>query len=52
MVFLNYRVAISVKGKVREFFKKSGKIIDTVKVSEKSENSVLRFIVHKSSSRF
>ena len=42
---------LSVKGKVREFFKKSGKIIDVVKVSEKSGNSVFRFIVHKSSSR-
>ena len=43
---------LSVKGKVREFLKKSGKIIDVVKVSEKSGNSVFRFIVHKSSSRF
>ena len=37
------------QGKVRKFFKKSGKIFDIVKVSEKSGNSV---IVHKFSSRF
>ena len=45
------------QGKVREkqkFFKvreKSGKIFDIVKVSEKSGNSVFRFIVLKFSSR-
>ena len=44
------------QGKVREkqkFFKvreKSGKILDIVKVSEKSGNSVFQFIVHKFSS--
>ena len=44
------------QGKVREkqkIFKvreKSGKILDIVKVSEKSGNSVFRFIVHKFSS--
>ena len=32
------------QGKVREFFKKSGKIFDIVKVSEKSGNSVFWFI--------
>ena len=37
--------------KVRECFKKSGKIFDIVKVSEKSGYSVFRFIVHKFSSR-
>ena len=36
---------------VGKFFKKSGKIFDIVKVSEKSGNSVFRFIVHKCSSR-
>ena len=40
------------QGKVREFFKKSGKIFDIVKVSEKSGNSVFRFLVRKFSSRF
>ena len=40
------------QGKVREFFKKSGKIFDIVKVSEKSGNSVFWFIVHNFSSRF
>ena len=40
------------QGKVREFFKKSGKIFDIVKVSEKSGNSVFQFIVHNFSSRF
>ena len=40
------------QGKVGEFFKKSGKIFDIVKVSEKSGNSVFWFIVHKFSSRF
>ena len=40
------------QGKVGEFFKKSGKIFDVVKVSEKSGNSVFLFIVHKFSSRF
>ena len=40
------------QGKVREFFKKSGKIFDILKVSEKSGNSVFRFIVRKFSSRF
>ena len=38
----------------RKFFnvrEKSGKIFDIVKVSEKSGNSVFRFIVHKLSSR-
>ena len=40
------------QGKVREFFKKSEKIFDIVKVSEKSANSVFRFIVHNFSSRF
>ena len=41
--------------KKRKFFKvreKSGKIFAIVKVSERSENSVFRFIVHKFSSRF
>ena len=37
--------------KVREFFKKSEKIFDIVKVIEKSGNSVFRFMVHKCSSR-
>ena len=40
------------QGKVREFLKKSGKIFDIVKVSEKSGNSVFLPIVHKFSSRF
>ena len=40
------------QGKVREFFKKSGKIFDIVKVSEMSGNSVFRFIVDKFSSKF
>ena len=46
------------QGKVREkrtFFKvrkKSGEIFDIFKGSEKSGNSVFRFIVHKVSSRF
>ena len=40
------------QGKVREFFKKSGKIFGTVKLSERSGDSVFRFIVHKSSSKF
>ena len=40
------------QGNVREYFKKSGKIFDIVKVSEKSGNSVFRSIVHKCSSRF
>ena len=40
------------QGKVREFFKTSGKIFDIVKVSEKSGNSVFRSILHKFSSRF
>ena len=40
------------QGKVREFFKKSRKNFDIVKVSEKSGNSVFLFIVHKFSSRF
>ena len=40
------------QGKVGEFFKKSGKIFDIVKVSEKSGNSVFLFIVHKFSSLF
>ena len=35
------------QGKVRKFFKKSGKIFDIVKVSEKTGISVFRFIVHK-----
>ena len=35
-----------------EFLKKSGKIFDIVKVSEKSGNSVFLPIVHKFSSRF
>ena len=39
------------QGRVREFVKKSGKIFDIVKVSEKSGNSVFRFIVRKFSSR-
>ena len=40
------------QGKVRKFFKTLGKIFDIVKVSEKSGNSVFRFILHKFSSRF
>ena len=40
------------QGNVWEYFKKSGKIFDIVKVSEKSGNSVFRSIVHKCSSRF
>ena len=40
------------QGKVREFFKKSGKIFDIGKVSEKSGNSVFRFIANKFSARF
>ena len=39
------------QGKVRKFFKKSGKIFDIVKVGEKSGNSVFQFVVHKFSSR-
>ena len=35
------------QGKVGEFFKKSGKIFDIVKVSEKSGNSVFQFIFYK-----
>ena len=38
------------QGKVREFFKKSGKIFGIVKVSERSGDSVFRSIVHKTSS--
>ena len=37
--------------RVREFFQKSEKIFDIVKVSETSGNSVFQFIVHKFSSR-
>ena len=40
------------QGKVREFSKKSEKIFDIVRVSEKSGNSVFPFIVHKFSSIF
>jgi len=35
------------QGKVREFFKKSGKIFDIGKVSEKSGNSVFWFMANK-----
>ena len=35
------------QGKVRKFFKKSGKIFHIVKVSEKTGISVFWFIVHK-----
>ena len=39
----------SRSGKVRELFKKSGKIFGIVKVSERLGDSVFRFIVHISS---
>ena len=40
------------QGKVREFFKKSGKIFNIGKVSEKSGNSASRFTTNKFSARF
>ena len=41
------RNCVQGQGKVREFFKKSGKIFVIVKASETSGNSVFRFIVRK-----
>ena len=40
------------QGKVREFFKNAGKIFDIGKVSEKSGNSIFRFIAYKFSAQF
>ena len=40
------------QGKVREFFKKSRKIFDIGKASEKSGNSVFQFIGNEFSARF
>ena len=47
-----HRVAtVREKSGKNEHFSRSGKLFDIVKVSERSENSVFQFIVHKFSSR-